>query len=313
VGLKDILLAGRYKEPEAEAAGLTADFKELAAVKRYAPSLKEFQFRQNTLQAGDARSAFKGRGIELEEVRAYAYGDDLRDIDWRVTARKNQPFTKLYAEEKDREVYVWLDLSAAMRFGTRHELKSVTAAKTAALLGWFTLENKDRFGVAIFDGRKTLIFQPNRTYDHLLAILKKVAQISQDTLHETVDSDTAEHSLQLLQKRISRRAIVFILTTFDDFGPKYQQVVSAISRFNELYLVNIYDALEGIAPPAGEYPVRYGNERQLLHSGGREFAEKYNLYFAKKRELVRHFCAKFNCRYREIRTDIPIHKQLRPV
>ena len=158
----------KSEQPPKVNAALAADFKQMALMRRYVPYLRDFKLNQTSLQAGDSRSAFKGRGIEFEEVRAYNYGDDVRDIDWRVTARKNQPFTKLYNEEKDREVYIWLDLSAKMRFGTKHELKSVTAAKTAALIAWYALENKDRVGMAVFDGNKTLIFEPKRTVDNLL-------------------------------------------------------------------------------------------------------------------------------------------------
>ena len=126
------------------------------------------------MMAGDVKSAFKGRGMELEEIRSYAYGDDVRDIDWRVTARKEQPFTKLYAEERDREIYVLLDLSPQMVFGTRHELKSVAAAKIAALLGWMSLENKDRFGCVVYDGQENLFFKPQNNRANMMIMLKKI-------------------------------------------------------------------------------------------------------------------------------------------
>ena len=167
-----------WKKNEPDLSGLVPTFNELTGVRKYVPYLKDFKFNASSNKAGDYKSSFKGRGMEFEEVRAYAFGDDIRDIDWRVTARKNQPYTKLYAEEKDRVVYVWLDLSLNMRFGTKKELKSVSAAKTAALLGWFALSNKDRFGLIVYDGNKTHIFEPKRDYDNLLLVLKKMKKLA---------------------------------------------------------------------------------------------------------------------------------------
>ena len=120
-----------------EGNGLSVSLEELMNMRRYLAYIKGKKRKQTfSCQAGDIKSAFKGRGMEFEEIRAYNYGDDVRDIDWRVTARKEIPYTKLYAEEKDHQIYVWLDLSASMLFGSKKELKSVSASKIAALLGW---------------------------------------------------------------------------------------------------------------------------------------------------------------------------------
>lgn len=157
-------LTEKFFKPKLEKAGgngLYATLEELTEQRRFVPYLKNHQFNHIvSSRAGDVKSAFKGRGMELEEIRSYAFGDDVRDIDWRVTARRQTPYTKLFAEEKDREIYVVLDLSAHMVFGTRVELKSVAAAKIAALFGWLSLENRDRFGCLIYDGEETYVFKP---------------------------------------------------------------------------------------------------------------------------------------------------------
>lgn len=294
-------------------SALVADFKQLNFMKRYVPYLKEFKFNQTSNRAGDSRSSFKGRGMEFAEVRAYNYGDDIRDIDWRVTARKNQPFTKLYTEEKDREVYLWLDLSKHMRFGTKKELKSVTAAKTAALLGWYALENKDRLGVLIYDGQKTLVFRPKRAYDNWLSILKKIETVAEKSLYQTDESETILQSLQITRQSIGKHAIAFLISSFDEENTEIMSQIQAMAKNNELYAINIFDTLEDIAPPSGEYLAQYQNERQLLISCGKFFENNYRQFFAQKRHKIKNFCAKNNCRYREIRTDLPIYKQIRPI
>lgn len=313
VRLHDITRWWKNRKEKDDLSGLAVRFDELAAMRRYVPYLREFKFNNTSLQSGDARSAFRGRGMEFAEVRAYNYGDDVRDIDWRVTARKNQPFTKLYAEEKDREVYVWLDLSPKMMFGTRNELKAVTAAKTAALLGWFALANRDRFGLAVYDGRQTRTFQSKRTQENLLAIFKKIEQISVEGLeNQQVDEDEAK-SLQKVHKKISRRAIVFVISSFDNFEQHYGKEIAKLAGNNEVFAVNVYDALEEKAPPQGEYLAQYDNQKQLLINTGKNFSQRYGLFFIQKRQSVRQFCVKFDCRYREICSKQPIYKQLRPV
>ena len=229
----------KSEQPPKVNAALAADFKQMALMRRYVPYLRDFKLNQTSLQAGDSRSAFKGRGIEFEEVRAYNYGDDVRDIDWWVTARKNQPFTKLYNEEKDREVYIWLDLSAKMRFGTKHELKSVTAAKTAALIAWYALENKDRVGMAVFDGNKTLIFEPKRTVDNLFAVFKQIEKIAAESLYQTNESGSAIKSLKLLQQKAKHRAIVFVVGSFTDMEAESSALFSAFARNHELLFTGI--------------------------------------------------------------------------
>ena len=113
-------------EEKQKSNGLYASLDDLFEQKKYLPYIKQRHNNVTSDQAGDIRSAFKGRGMELEEVRAYGFGDDVRDIDWRVTARLGDTYTKVFSEEKDREVYVILDLSPYMLFGTKKELKSVS-------------------------------------------------------------------------------------------------------------------------------------------------------------------------------------------
>ena len=301
------------KNKESDLKGLVPNFKDLTEIKRYVSYLKEFKFNQASNQAGDFKSSFKGRGMEFEEVRSYTYGDDVRDIDWRVTARKNQPYTKLYAEEKDREVYIWLDLSSKMRFGTKNELKSVTAAKTAALLGWFALSNRDRLGIIVFDGNTTHVFKPKRDYENLLIVLKKIEQIAQESLEVKKENTDMSKSLQLLSKRIGKKSIVFLISSFDlnDHGIKHE--ISALALSNDMYIVNIYDVLEEIAPPKGEYLAEYRLKRQLLVNSGKTFEEQYHAYFEHKRQVLKDFCIKIHCNYRQIRTDSPIYMHLKPL
>lgn len=299
--------------PELGGNGLFASLEELTEQRQYVSYLKQLsQIKTYSAMAGDVKSAFKGRGMELEEIRSYAYGDDVRDIDWRVTARKEQPFTKLYAEERDREIYVLLDLSPQMVFGTRHELKSVAAAKIAALLGWMSLENKDRFGCIIYDGQESLFFKPQNNRANMMVMLKKISEVTRRILHDkTARISNLQKAVQLLQQNIKNQAAVFVVSDFTDFSDNMQKSLAALSKKARVYALNVFDVLEEFPPKAGEYMAENKGERLIFESKSKYFQKEYKNYFKLKRLKVKDFCRKFGVRYAEIRTDIPLHRQLK--
>ena len=208
-----------------EGNGLSVSLEELMNMRHYLAYIKRKKRKQTfSCQAGDIKSAFKGRGMEFEEIRAYNLGDDVRDIDWRVTARKEIPYTKLYAEEKDHQIYVWLDLSAPMLFGSKKELKAVTASKIAALLGWLALENKDRFGCIIYNGVESYLYKPQNSRAQLLAILKKIAQSGERVLTSPAfGEESLLKSLKLLEQSAKNKAGIFMLSDFSSMNDEVQK------------------------------------------------------------------------------------------
>lgn len=294
--------------------GLYAGLDELIEQKKYLPYIRSHHNKMTSDRAGDIRSAFKGRGMEFEEVRTYGFGDDVRDIDWRVTARKGGTYTKVFAEEKDREVYVVLDLSPYMVFGTRKELKSVAAAKLAALLGWQSMANKDRFGLILFNGGETLVFKPQNNQKHLMAILKAVSKTSEAILTLKTDinqtKDVAE-PLQLLQFGIKSRATVFVLSDFKNISDLALKSLVALTKRCRVYCMNIYDIIEDTPPASGEYMAEYNGEKLIFDSTPETFKRAYYYYFLDKRRKMESFCKRFNCQYLNIRTDRPLYKQLK--
>lgn len=301
----------KKEAPEATEA-LAPSLKTLMNMKKDVPYLKDFHFKKTSYQAGDSASAFKGRGIEFEEVRPYQFGDDVRDIDWRVTARKNQPYTKLYMEEKDREVYIWLDLSQKMYFGTKGELKSVTAAKIASLVGWFALSYKDRIGFALYNGGRTYLFEPRRNQEYFLAVLKKIEQISKENLSDFKDSETVEKSLQYMQKKASRHAIIFLIGSFA-VNQNATKEIASLAQKKEVYVVDVFDRLEAVCPPKGEYPAEFEGQKEQIRNTGEKYELMYEAYFENKRRMLKEFCMRNGAHYRQVRSDLPIYSQLRPI
>lgn len=306
----------KRKVLENDSNGLSASLDELIEQRKYLPYIKKQQNRFTSDQAGDIRSAFKGRGMEFDEVRTYGFGDDVRDIDWRVTARKNEPYTKVFSEEKDREVYVVLDLSSYMLFGTKKELKSVAAAKLAALLGWQSMANKDRFGLVIYNGKETRVFKPQNNQKNLMAVLKAISETSVDILKLSEEershakNDVTE-PLQFLQYSIKSRAMVFVLSDFKKISADGLKSLVALTKRCRVYCVNIYDYIEEVPPDSGEYMAEYMGEKLIFDSSPDAFKRTYYNYFLEKRQMMENFCRKFNCQYLNIRTDRPLYKQLK--
>ncbi len=292
--------------------GLYVDLEDLIEQRKYLPYIKQRHNNITSDQAGDIRSAFKGRGMEFDEVRTYGYGDDVRDIDWRVTARKNETYTKVFSEEKDREVYVILDLSPYMIFGTKKELKSVAASKLAALLGWQSVVNKDRFGLVIYDGQQTKVFKPQSNHKNLMAILKTISETSKEILEKnTPTNGNIEEPLKFLQYGIKSRAMVFILSDFKNMSNEALKSLVALTKRCRVYCINIYDILEEIPPMSGEYMAEYNGEKLIFDSTPDVFKKTYYEYFAEKRQTMSNFCKKFGCQYINVRTDKPLYKQLK--
>ncbi len=299
----------RHKE---KGNGLSVSLQELMEERKDLNRLHQKTKLVPSDMAGEVRSAFKGRGIEMEEIREYTFGDDVRDIDWRVTARKKTPYTKVYAEEKDREIYVLLDLSPSMVFGTQKELKSVTASKIAALIGWMAQENGDRFGAVIYDGEKLNTFKSQQNRAHLLAVLKKISEIGHKILtNYTQGKSMGAHPLQVMSKLIRSRAAVFIISDFKQFGDSEKKALSALAKKGQIFCINVFDTLETKAPKSGEYMVAEQGKTLVFDTRSKSFCRQYQKVFADKRQYLKTFCQNMGCHYIEVRNNEDILSQLK--
>ncbi len=297
---------------ESDNSGLFVSLEELIEERRYVGYLRRLRPKLSVSnQSGDVKSAFKGRGMELEEIRNYIHGDDVRDMDWRVTARKGSPYIKLYAEEKDREIYVAADMSPYMVFGTRKQLKSVSVAKIAGLLGWMSLENKDRFGCMIYDGHQNYVYKPRNHQANLIAIFKKLSEVSRKILQTQEVEGSFAGNLRILQQGIKNGASVFVISDYNFMTDELKKALAGLSKKAKVYLINIFDILEDVAPKAGEYMAAEGKEKLVFNSSSKLFQKAYKSHFEEKRQEVKKFALKFGCRYMEVRGDIELYKQLK--
>lgn len=305
----------RKSSVKEESKGIYATLEDLVEQKQYTNFINYHNKKTSySRTAGDIKSAFKGRGMEFAEIRAYEYGDEVRDIDWRVTARKTVPYTKIYHEEKNRDIYVFLDLSPSMVFGTKKELKSVSAAKIAALLGWVSFENKDKFGCFIFDGKESFFFKPQNSRANLLAILKKISDITKNITEEPKQaalSRSFEINLKKVQKNIKSKAAVFLISDFYNFDDKVKKSLVALSRKGSLFLIDVFDKVEEKSPMAGEYMINNGSKNVVFDTRDKGFKDGYAEYFVHKNQSIKEFCTKFSCKYMSVTNALPIFRQIK--
>lgn len=195
---------------------------------------------------GAERTRFRGRGMDFEEVRLYQAGDDVRSIDWRVTARTQIPHTKLYREERERPVFVVVDQRAPMFFGSQNCFKSVLAAHLAANLAWAALNNSDRVGGLVFGDHQQRDIRPRRSKHAVLELLQQLQEFNRQLQSPIAPANSK--SLQLLLSDIRRIAkpgcALFIISDFHDYNQGCEQQLFELARHTDITLLHIVDELE---------------------------------------------------------------------
>jgi uncharacterized protein (DUF58 family) len=220
---------------------------------------------------GEYHSVFKGLGMEFAEVREYAAGDDIRSIDWNVTARLGHPYVKLYREERELTVVLCVDQSASEYFGTRERLKSELAAEVGALLALSAVENNDRVGLVLFSDRVELTVPPAKGRRHVLRVVREI--LAHQPEGKGTNLAAALDHLCRLQKR---RAVVFLLSDFLTQG--YETSLSIASRRHDLVALRLRDRREEILPAVGVVALRdlESGRRMLVDTSDREVRRRWS-------------------------------------
>ncbi len=202
----------------------------------------------NTLMAGQYKSVFRGAGIEFEEVRDYAPGDDVKSIDWKVSARLGRPFVKRYREERELIVMLVVDLSASGRFGTRESSKQELAAETAAILAFNAIRNNDKVGAILFTDQVERYIPPQKGSGHVWRVIKEIFS------HQPQNSGTdISQAVGFLGRVCRKRTVAFVISDFilPDAAAVVDRQMRSTARKHELINVLISDPGEFELPPAG--------------------------------------------------------------
>lgn len=249
--------------------------------------------------AGQYHSAFKGRGMAFAEVREYQFGDDVRDIDWNVTARFRKPFVKVYEEERELTVMLLIDVSGSLDFGTSHQMKCDMATEIAATLAFSAIQNNDKIGVIFFSDRIEKYIPPQKGRKHILYIIREMLDF-----HPQSKKTDVGMAVAYLTRVIKRRCTAFLLSDFYDQKDMSQELEIA-NRKHDIMAIQIYDKRAKTLPNIGLMKVRdaeSGHEMYIDTSSSKLRAAHTNYWLHRQAVLSETF-AKSKVDWMSVATD----------
>jgi len=250
------------------------------------------------LFAGHAESVFKGRGMEFEEVRPYVPGDEVRDIDWNVTARLGHPYVKRFTEERELTVMLVLDVSRSMRFGTAGQEKRELAAELCAVLGFAALRNDDRVGLVLAGEKVEHFVPPARGRSHLLRLLRDVLDAT-----PRAGGTRLGEAARFVLRTTHRRSVVFWISDFEDtLEPRDWRV---LARRHELTAIITRDPRDEVLPSVGWVEVEdlESGERRLVDTSNKRVRERYHAEARERRRLAEQALRGARVSLVDVRTD----------
>lgn len=269
------------------AQGAYTELQDLIALRFLAKQL-QLTKRNRAMSAlsGPNKSNFRGRGIDFEEVRSYQPGDDIRSIDWRVTARTGSAHTKLFQEERERPVLIVIDQRQSMFFGSSDCMKSVLAAHISALLAWGALEGGDKVGGLIFNGFEHREVRPRRSRKNVLALLSHLVDYNRVLPLEAAEPADDFAAMLANLRRIARPgSSLYLISDFQGAASESaQKHLFQLAQHTQITGIACSDPLEGALPRAGTYAVTDGRIRTELNTGDSHLRKRYSQQFAAQRE-----------------------------
>lgn len=197
---------------------------------------------------GEYHSTFKGRGMTFSEVRQYQFGDDIRAIDWNVTARYNEPFVKVFEEERELTLMLVVDVSGSEAFGTRSQFKREILTEIAATLAFSALQNNDKVGLVLFSDQIELFIPPKKGRSHILRIIRELLEFKPLSLKTDISS-----ALEFLSSVLKKKAIVFLMSDFMNEG--YEKTLRIAAKKHDLTGIRVFDPMEESLPNLGMVPM----------------------------------------------------------
>jgi len=269
---------------------VTVNLKELLNLAKKAPLVDLSHQRIRAGQNGGYVSRFKGRGMEFDETRIYQAGDDIRSIDWRVTARTNTTHSKVFREERERPVFISVDARPAMRFATRGVFKSVQAAKLAALLAWAAQLNGDRVGGQVFNEHGCQELKPASGKRAVLHFFNALVNPKPST---QIDDIPLERVLLRLIQHARPGSLLYIISDFRGLNEQHEAYLSKLARHCEIVLIHVYDPLESHLPEKGRYRFSDGAQEVTVDSGDKQRVLAYHQQFQQRQAYLMELCKKW--------------------
>ena len=226
----------------------------------------------NHIFGGEYHSSFKGRGMTFSEVRQYQYGDDVRAIDWNVTARYNEPYIKVFEEERELTMMLVVDVSGSESFGTSEQFKKDTVTEIAATLAFSATQNNDKVGLILFSDQVELFIPPKKGKSHVLRIIRELIEFQPKSKQTNISE-----ALKFLSNIMKKRAIVFILSDFMD--DDYERTLKIVGSKHDVTGIRVYDKHDEEIPNIGMVPMidaETGNTH-LINTGSASVRKQYKV------------------------------------
>nr|NQU94047.1 DUF58 domain-containing protein [Bacteroidota bacterium] len=252
----------------------------------------------NQIFSGQYHSIFKGRGMAFSEVREYQYGDDIRNIDWNVTARFNHPYIKIYEEERELTVMMLIDVSGSNEFGTKVALKEEMITEIAAVLAFSAIQNNDKVGVIFFSNKIEKFIPPKKGPTHILRIIRELVDFKPDNQ----ETNIAE-SLRFLTNAIKKRCTAFILSDFMDRG--FDEAIQIANNKHDVIAIRIYDPREIDMPNIGlvKFKDAETGKNLWVDTSNPRARKLYQEWFIENEKWLKRLFLKSGVDMAKIRTD----------
>ncbi len=224
----------------------------------------------NHIFGGEYHSTFKGRGMTFSEVRQYQYGDDIRAIDWNVTARYNEPYIKVFEEERELTMMLVIDISGSEFFGTSNQFKKDTVTEIAATLAFSAIQNNDKVGLILFSDQVELYIPPKKGKSHVLRIIRELIEFKPKSKQTNISE-----ALKFLSNIMKKKAIVFMLSDFMD--DNYERTLKIVGNKHDVTGIRVYDKHDEEIPNLGMVPMidAETGKTHLVNTGSSSVRKQY--------------------------------------
>ena len=262
--------------------------------------------------AGEYVSAFRGRGMEFEEVREYQQGDDIRDIDWNVTARCGHPYVKLYREERELTIILLIDVSSSGYFGTIYKSKNEVAAEIAAFLAFAAIKSNDKVGLIIFSDSIEKYIPPKKGRGHVWRVIKEVLGY-QDNMNIKHKKTNIAHALEYMSKVIKRKAVCFLISDF--LSPTYERALRIVRQKHDLIGIAVVDPRERELPSIGFIELEDAEigETIIIDTYDSNIRQGFSKLGAKESRERKELFNSINLDYLEVRISLDEHSYIDPL
>ena len=260
----------------------------------------------NNIFAGQYHSAFKGKGMSFSEVREYQYGDDVRDIDWNVTARYHKPYVKVFEEERELTVMLLIDVSNSLDFGTVKQMKKDMVTEIAATLAFSAIQNNDKIGVIFFSDRIEKFIPPKKGRKHILYIIRELLDFKPESKRTNI-----KMAVEYLTNVIKKRCVTFMLSDFIDDND-YRNALTIANRKHDIVAIQVYDRRLAELPDVGLMKVRdaeTGHE-QWIDTSSAKLRNAHHAWWKERQVRLAETFTKSNVDSVSVRTDQDYVKSL---